>query len=262
MAKSDDEESVNYITSYQHLFEQVYDSNYDSDSDDYVAMISSDSVHQLEPLNVEVKLGEIRAIAMINTGSAVSIITETLADQNFRTTKSAKWTDTKERRNLKTFANEPIKVLGHLETTVTYNQWKGRAAMLTVVEDGHRNNIGRDLFTTLGLAVVQQQPKNDDDTIPGRSYLTEEQWANTALCSDTEIERVIFDAISRARAEQEKRNDGQQRLIKSEGISRSIPCSERSIKKNWLENSTRTKDKRKPWTVYTKYWHLGAQFAK
>ena len=56
--KSDDEESVNYITSYQQLYEQVYDSNYDSDSDDYVAAISSDSVHQLEPLNVEVQMGE------------------------------------------------------------------------------------------------------------------------------------------------------------------------------------------------------------
>ena len=50
--KSDDEESVNYIPSYQQLYEQVYDSNYDSDSDDYVAVISSDSVHQPEPLNV------------------------------------------------------------------------------------------------------------------------------------------------------------------------------------------------------------------
>ena len=138
----------------------MYDSNYDSDSGDYVAVISSDSVHQLEPLNVEVQLGEIRALTMINSGSAVSIITETLADQIIRTTKSAKWTDTKERRNLKTFSNEPIKVLGHLETTVTYNQWKDRAAMLTVVEDGHKNIIGRDLFTTLGLAVVQQQPEN------------------------------------------------------------------------------------------------------
>ena len=114
-------------------------------------MISSDSVHQLEPLNLEVQLGEIRALAMIDSGSAVSIITETLADQIIRATKSAMWTDTKERRNLKTFSNEPIKVLGHLETTVTYNQWKDRAAMLTVVEDGHKNIIGRDLFTTLRL---------------------------------------------------------------------------------------------------------------
>ena len=31
--------------------------------------------------------------------------------------------------------------------------------MLTVVDDGHKNIIGRDLFATLGLAVVQQQPE-------------------------------------------------------------------------------------------------------
>ena len=69
---SDDEESVNYITSYQQLYEQVYDSNYDSDSDDYVAAISSDSVHQLEPLNVKIQLGEIKTSAMIDSGSAVT----------------------------------------------------------------------------------------------------------------------------------------------------------------------------------------------
>ena len=106
-------------------------------------------------------MGKIRALAMIDSGSSVSIITETLADKILQTTKSAKWTDTKEKRNLKTFSNEHTKVLGHLETTITYNQWKDRAAMLSVVEDGHRNIIGRDLFTTQGLAVVQQQPVND-----------------------------------------------------------------------------------------------------
>ena len=157
--KSDDEESVNSVTSYQQLYEQVYDSNYDSDSDDYVAAISSDSVHQLEPLNVEVQMGEIRSSPMIDSGSAVSIITKSLANKIIRSTKSAKWTDTTEKRNLKTFSNEPIKIIGHLETTVIYNQWTDTSAMLTVVDDGHKNIIGRDLFTTLGLAVVQQQPE-------------------------------------------------------------------------------------------------------
>ena len=69
----------------------------------------------------------------------------------------------------------------------------------------------------------------DEDTIPGRSYLLEEQWADTALCSDTEIERVICAASFRARLEEQKMNDGEQRLIKSEGIFRPIPCSERSV---------------------------------
>ena len=157
--KSDDEESVNYITSYQQLYDQVYDSNYDSDSDDYVAAISSDSVHQLEPLNVEVQIGEIQTSAMIDSGSAVGIITQSLANKVLRSTNSAKWIKSTEKRNLKTFSNEPIKVIGHLETTVAYNQWQDKSAILTVVDDGHKNIIGRDLFTTLGLAVVQQQPE-------------------------------------------------------------------------------------------------------
>ena len=60
---------------------------------------------------------------------------------------------------MKTFSKEPIKVLGQLEITAIYNQWKDTSAMLTVVDDGHKNIIGRDLFATLGLAVVQQQPE-------------------------------------------------------------------------------------------------------
>ena len=70
----------------------------------------------------------------------------------------------------------------------------------------------------------------DEDTIPGRSYLSEEQWADTALCSDTEIERVVCAASALARAEQEKRKDGEERFLNSEGISRPITCSERSVK--------------------------------
>ena len=49
----------------------------------------------------------------------------------------------------------------------------------------------------------------NEDTIPGRSYLSVKQWADTALCSDTEIERVICAASDKARAEQDKRNDGE-----------------------------------------------------
>ena len=69
----------------------------------------------------------------------------------------------------------------------------------------------------------------DEDTIPGRSYLTEEQWAGTALCSDTEIEKVICAASARAQKKEDKMKDGEQRLIWSEGPSSPIPCSERSI---------------------------------
>ena len=44
----------------------------------------------------------------------------------------------------------------------------------------------------------------DEHTIPGRSYLTEEIWADTALCSDTEIEKVICAANTRANKEEKR----------------------------------------------------------
>ena len=203
----DDEESVNYIISYQHLYDQVYDSNYDSDSDDYVAAISCDSANQLEPLNAKIQLGKIQANIMIDSGSVVILITKTLANRILRTTPSAKWITTKQNRVLKTSSNESIKVLGQLATMVIYNNRTCKEAHLTVVEDGHKIIIGRDLFTSLGLAIVQQQPESDEDKIPGRSYLTEEQWADTALCSDTEIEKVICAASSRA-TRNSKKNEG------------------------------------------------------
>ena len=98
---------------------------------------------------------------MIDSVSAVSLITKKLANQILRTTQSAKLITKREKRDLKISSDDPIKVLTHLETTVAYNNWTDREANLTVVEDGHKIIIGRDLFTSLGLAVVQkQQPDN------------------------------------------------------------------------------------------------------
>ena len=123
------------------MYDQVYNSNYDIDTDDYVAAISSDSADQPEPLNVKVQFREVKANAMIDSGSAVSLITKTLANQilrHNRATQSKQWITQREKRDLKTFSNNPIKVLGHLETTVAYKNWTGGKAILTVVEDGHK----------------------------------------------------------------------------------------------------------------------------
>ena len=121
--KSDDEESVNYLTSYQQLYDQVYDSNYDSDSDDYVTAISSDSANHLEHLKAKTKFGNILANSMIDSGSVCSLITKTLANRILKTTPLARWITMKQDNDLKTFSSEPIKFLGKLATTVTYNVW-------------------------------------------------------------------------------------------------------------------------------------------
>ena len=67
-------------------------------------------------------------------------------------------------------------------------------------------HFGRKCNTPISNITTKSNSKNlnynaiinhyiDEDTIPGRSYLSEEQWLNTALCSDTEIERVICAAV-------------------------------------------------------------------
>ena len=58
--------------------------------------------------------------------------------------------------------------------------------------------------------------------------MTEEQWADTALCSNTGMEKVICAANIRAHKEQEKMKDGESGLKWSKGITRPIPRSERS----------------------------------
>ena len=101
-------------------------------------------------------------------------------------------------------------------------------------------HIGRKCNTPISNITTKSDSKNlnynaiinyylGEDTIQGRSYLTEEQWADTALCSDTEIERVISAASTLARTELEKRNDGEERFISSDAVCRPIPCSERSV---------------------------------
>ena len=54
---------------------------------------------------------------------------------------------------------ERTEVLGKLSTTVSYNDWTWEEACLTVVENGHKQSIGRDFFSSRGLAVVQQKAK-------------------------------------------------------------------------------------------------------
>ena len=104
---------LQHITSYQQLYDQVYDSNCDSDSDEYVAASSYDSANHLEPLNAQSKFGSVQANAMIDSGNVVSLITKNLASRILKTSSSAKWTTTKQNKDLKTFQMNRSKYLGN-----------------------------------------------------------------------------------------------------------------------------------------------------
>ena len=56
---------------------------------------------------------------------------------------------------LKTFSNDLIKTIRVIKTSVKFNDWVATNVNVTVVEDGHRPIIGRDLFSQLGISLTQ-----------------------------------------------------------------------------------------------------------
>ena len=94
---------------------------------------------------------------------------------------------TKRDKDFKTFSNELIKLHCQIATKVVYNYWICEDACLTVVEDGHKLIIGRDIFSSLGLAVVQQQAKrskcvnNIDNSICSVKQTIVSQFPNLTL---------------------------------------------------------------------------------
>ena len=73
--KSDDELFIYYIAGYRELYEQVYDTNYDRVSDDYVTAISNGTANKLESLNAKLQFGKIPSILIIESGSVFSVLT-------------------------------------------------------------------------------------------------------------------------------------------------------------------------------------------
>ena len=76
-------------------------------------------------------------------------------------------------------------------------------AMLSLAQNIWRPYIDRDILAK--ASECKSCTEIDEDTIPGRSCLTDAQWADTGMCSDVEIEKVICAANTWAHEEQEKR---------------------------------------------------------
>ena len=152
----DVEESIIYVTSNRELYEQAYDSNYDNDSDNYVAAFSSKIANMLEPLNSNLCLA---TSSRFQRPTQVVIAAKDLDENILKSVSKARWTTTTYEKHLKTISNEPIEVPGKLATTVNHNDWICDNGSLAVLGNGYKNFIGLDLFNSFGLAVVQQQFK-------------------------------------------------------------------------------------------------------
>ena len=69
--------------------------------------------------------------------------------------KDSFWVQSPEMDELKTFSNDLIKTIGVIKTSLKCNDWIATGVNVTVVDNGHRPIIGRDLLTQLGLSLTQ-----------------------------------------------------------------------------------------------------------
>ena len=125
-----------------------YDANYDSDYDDYydncVATISIKSdTREVEPVNLDICVGNTKTKVLVDSASVWTIINKNLANTVVST----------EIHDLKYFSNDIIKIVGVINTSIKCNDWIATGVEVTVLKDGHRPIIGRDLFPKLGFSL-------------------------------------------------------------------------------------------------------------
>ena len=156
---------------------------------------------------------------MIDSGSVASLITNTLANRILLTTPSAKRITTKQNNVLKTFSNEPIKVLGQLETMVIYNDstWRtsSEETSPTVLASQLSNNKQKVMKKQFRKVIIDRR------TMGGHGIVF---WQRNR--------EMIYAANILAHKEQSKMKADKSRFMWLEGIARPIPRSKRSVQVN------------------------------
>ena len=146
------EQSVNaiQITNYKLQCE----SDFDSSDDNMVASIASNTI-QIKSKKTTLQIGNTKVGLLIDSGSVCSILNEFLATEVVNNSTHARWLTTAPAQELKTFANEPIPLIGMIQAPMESNGWRIEDAEFVVVKDGLKPLIGRDLFEVLGISITQ-----------------------------------------------------------------------------------------------------------
>ena len=142
-------DSVNFLQPAK-----LYKLDYSSGEDNIVAEIEN-AVEKVEPLSMPIKIGKTNTTLLVDSGSACSILNRSIASQAVQTSPRAFWISEKTSPQLRSFSNEPIQVEGKIQSPIKGNGWTGDSATFTVVAEGVKYLIGRDLFDQFGLAVTQ-----------------------------------------------------------------------------------------------------------
>ena len=82
---------------------------------------------------------------LLDSGSGCTIINKSLAKEIMFICVQSQWSE-KIPLELKSFSNDIAETIGTLKTPVRCNDWKIQTAKTTVVAEGFRPILGRDLF--------------------------------------------------------------------------------------------------------------------
>ena len=143
-------DSVNFLQPAK-----LHESDYSSGEEDNTFATIETAVEKVEPLNMPLKIGNIDTTPLVDSGSACSILNHSVASQAVQSNPRAFWINETVPPQLRTLSNEPIQVEGKIQAPITSKGWACDSATFTVVADGLKSLIGRDLFDQLGLAVTQ-----------------------------------------------------------------------------------------------------------
>ena len=138
------------------------ESDYDSSDDNMVASIASNSI-QIEPKNTTLQTGNTQVGLLTDSGSVCSILPESLAAEIVDNSPLARLLITTPPQELKTFANEPINVMGMIQAPIASNGWQIEDPEFKVVRYGLKPLIGRDLLD--GISVTQTQNSNEGSMV-------------------------------------------------------------------------------------------------
>ena len=142
--------NVNYIN-----YNAQINSDYDSSDDNYVATIENTSSPNLTLKNLSLTIGNTNCDLLLDSGSGCTIINMSLAREIMFNCAQSQWSE-KRPLELKSFSNDIVQPLGTLKTPVKCNDWSIQKAKITVVSDGFRPILGRDLFDQLGITISQK----------------------------------------------------------------------------------------------------------
>ena len=148
--------NIDRLLQKQGIYDANSDSDYDDCDDNCVATISIKSdTREVEPVNLDICVGNTKTKAQVDSGSVRTIINKSLAKTVVSECIGSYWVQSTEMHDLKTFSNDIIKVVGVINTSIQCNDWTATGFDVTVVESGHRLIIGRDLFSKLGFSLTQ-----------------------------------------------------------------------------------------------------------